>query len=129
MRSGSCVGDPTRHLFHVERCPADVIQSKYIVDVVRSIAEKREPGWRLVARLSLTFLKIDRAAVDSTGGPGLKSSNFEAQFAKVFAQTRTGIGHSSAWLTVAADVQQSTQECAGRHHYVAALNRKTPICF
>src|SRR5271166_5469956 len=109
------MGNPTRHLFHVEPILPELVQCEKVVPTsFQLFRTKREPRRRLVSILPLTSAKIDRARIEPTRGPCLEPSNIEPQRAKTVAHRRDPIPHSSSSLILQAYVQQTTHERSGR---------------
>ncbi len=85
VRSSRGMGDPTRHLFHVELSSAIEIQRKYLIFELRKIAVECESRrWR-VSELNFALREVDRATIESAGCACLESPDCKTQLSKIFA--------------------------------------------
>src|SRR5208282_5044408 len=112
------MGNPTRHLFHVEPILPELVQcEKVVATSLQLFRPKRKPRRRLVSILALAPAKIDRARINPTRGSCLEPPNFEPKRSQTLAYGGHAVPHSSSSLILQTYVQQTTHERSGRDNY------------
>ena len=112
---GGRMGNPTRHLFHVEPILPEFVQcEKVVATSLQLLRTKGEPRRRFVSILPLASAKIDRARIEPTRGPCLEPSNFKPKRSQTLAHRRDPIPHSSSSLILQTYMQQAAHERSGR---------------
>src|SRR5208282_2380087 len=112
------MGNPTRHLFHVEPILPELVQcEKVVATSLQLFRPKRKPRRRLVSILALAPAKIDRARIKPARGSCLEPPNFEPKRSQTLAHGGHAVSHSASSLILQTDVQQTTNERSGRNDY------------
>ena len=80
------VAAPTGHLFHVEHAIPPFIQGKDLITAPPDFfGQMGEGARRKVAVLAFTLCKVNGAAVEPAGGPGLEAAHLEPKLLQAVA--------------------------------------------
>ena len=108
---GIGVGDPTRHLFHVERWIGPGVQGENVIgplgNRVRQVAEFRHGG---IAILSFAFGKIQGTPQQPTWGASLESGNLKPELPERIGYGGSCVPHPPAFFIFQPHMHQSTHE-------------------
>ena len=108
------VGDPARHLFHVEHgvCPA--IEGEGIERITaEGVAEIAEGGSGGITVLAFALGEVDAATVEAARRAGFEASHLEAEVFETVGDGGHGVAHATAGGVAETDVEETAHEGTG----------------